>query len=408
MAEIFAGISGVFMFFSSVSVRVMRKRLFLALSLKSAFLSAAVLSGPEEYIWLLAVFAGIVFVFFSMIVYTGGNKKSGNAAKGAAAVFMLCLIFSFWGCGNEEKKVLKMPEVKSSLNLKFTPSVLLAAPGKKLYVGSERKNRVYRYNMKNGKIEDIIATGKYPYDMMLDKEVLYTANSRGANVTVYDTKSGETNNIRTRGSYPSAVALSGNKKKLYAANRGSGNVSVIDLEKKKSVKRVSTGKWPSGLYIDDEEMYLYVACKYTNTVEIIDTATDELILTKIDAGISPILILEADKNDILIISEWKYSYNQKGSVIVMDKRDFFIKKTIMTEGGASDALVSKSKKYIYLAMPLEDMIVFMDYESGKEMHRIVFEDLMPKWLALSADGKFLYATTQKDDKIHTIALNGLI
>ena len=378
------------------------------LGFKTAVLSAAIIFREDYYVWTAAVFVGAAFVFFVMTVYSGKTEKSGRIIRAITAVFMIIAAASFTGCGEGSEEPLKKPEIKESVKLKFVPSVLLAVSGNKLYVGSERQTRVFLYNMKTQKIEDTIVTGMYPYDMILDDGKLYIANNRGANVTIYDIKEQQTVDIRTRGTYPAAVALSGDKKKLYAANMGSSNVSVIDLEKKESVRRVGTGKWPSGLYMDEEGVYLYVACKYTNTIEIIDTRTDELILTKIDAGISPADLMPINKTDILVISEWEYSYNQKSSIVVMDKRDFSIKRTIMTEGGAPAGIVSKSRKYIYLAIPLKDMVVFMDYESGKEVHRIVFEDRMPRWMSLSPDGKSLYVTTQKDRMIHRIALNGMI
>jgi len=131
-----------------------------------------------------------------------------------------------------------------------------------------------------------------------------------------------------------------------------------------------------------------------------------MLFTKIDAGVSPVQLVPLGSGRIAIINEWEYSFNQKSSILLFDTGDYSIKSAIGTEGGIEHAVLSKSRKFMYVSVPLKDKVIFIDMEKGRVDHSIYLRNAVPKWLALSRDGSELYVSAPNAGRIYTIELNG--
>jgi YVTN family beta-propeller protein len=372
---------------------------------KSLFL-IAVLSSGNTRLFAVAMFAGLLVML--LFAASSDNEKTVSKKEyGVIIGFTLFALVFFQGCNFNNTAI--MPSVRGELNFDFVPSEIATDSNDELYVGTERDKFVYLYGTYDKKQRAVYQAGLYPYDMIKDGSKLYIAGKMGGIVTVYDLPTGKRADIDTLGKYPSAIALDKQKNILYAANMGSASVSVIDLNLNKTVKLISTGKWPAGLYLPADGRLLYTACKYTNTVEIIDTEKQQVVFTLAQVGTSPSALVPLGKRDVAVINEWEYAFNHKGSLTVFDRLEYRVKANYLIPGGASSGVLSKSRRYLYMAVPLKDMVVFMDIKKGEVVDEVKFDrDSMPNFMALSGDGRTLYVTCQKQKKVEMISVNGLI
>jgi YVTN family beta-propeller protein len=246
------------------------------------------------------------------------------------------------------------------------------------------------------------------YDILIDGKFLYTANKASDDITVYDMETKQKKDIKSGGAGPVALSIYPEKKKLYAANITSSNVSVIDLNALTVEAKIETGKWPSYLYLAPDKKYLYVTCQYTNTIELIDTEKERNVLVTIPVGTSPVSIIPIGGKNLAIVHEWEYAFNNQSNIVIINRANYSVVKSILIDGGVYSGEMSKSKRYMFLTVPAKDKIIFMDIKNGEKVFEIQFKDDFPKWLALSPNGKTLYISAQHAQKIIIVKTNGLI
>ncbi len=321
------------------------------------------------------------------------------------AIVLLAVLSS--GC---KSAAAQLPQVTGELKLGFVPSKIMSPVKDELYIASERGKFISVYFMNLNTKKTTISTGYMPVDMLINNNTLYTANKSSNTVTIHNLETGKGVNIDSGGAYPCSLAVNLQKNRLYAANLGSNNVSVIDLGAPtiNVVKTIPVGKWPSDLYLSPDNRYLYVCCKYTNTIQVIDAEKEQPIFTKVDTGISPSKMVPLNSHDIAIINEWEYAFNHQSTIIVFDRINYSLEYDIMVEGGIFDAALSRSKRFMYITVPLKDKVVFVDLKKRRTVYELEFRDDTPRWLALSPDKKTLYVACQHTQKIFTVSLNGML
>lgn len=348
--------------------------------------------------------AGIAVV--SIIVPDKTEIKPKTRFICLVAALVLLVVFAS-GCTNNPSR---MPAVTGEFSLGFIPSKIISPVKDELYVASERGKFIAVYNTVTKTRKTTISTGYMPVDILICNGKLYSANKSSNTITIHNMETAKEQNIDSGGAYPCALAINQQKNKLYTANLGSNNVAVIDLNAATITvtKKIPVGKWPSDLYLSPDNRYLYVCCKYTNTIQVIDVEKEQPVFTKVDTGISPSKMVPLNRRDIAIINEWEYAFNHQSTIIVFDRVNYNLEYDIMVEGGIFDAVLSKSKRYMYLSVPLTDKVVFVDLKKRETVFELVFKDDTPRWLALSADKKTLYVASQHTGKIFTISLNGLL
>ena len=319
---------------------------------------------------------------------------------------MIFLALLSGGCGKNNSS---MPAITGEYKLDFVPSKVAMPGNDELFVGSERGKAVYIYDTENFKKKSSIAAGYMPVDMVFYMDKLYTANKASNTVTIHDMLNGKSVQAASGGESPSALALDGSKGRLYVANTGSSNVTVINLKDGgyPVMKTIAVGKWPADLYLSPDNRYLYVCCKYTNTVQIIDAEKEEPVFTRIDTGISPSEFVPISGRDIAIINEWEYVYNHQSSIIMFDRIHYNMEYDIMVDGGIFDAALSRSKRYLYVSVPLKEKVIFVDIKKRETVFELKLKDYLPKWVCVSKDGRSLYVACQQSREILKIAVNGL-
>jgi DNA-binding beta-propeller fold protein YncE len=342
--------------------------------------------------------------FINAYAFKRGSAVKPQRRHYAAVLAAVLLLLFLSGCSG--KKV--MPAVYSELQLKFVPARMAVTEKGEVYIGAERESNVYLYDIKNGKKLKVVQAGYAPGEILLKNNKVYIANEKNASVTVYDTVSDTAVSMDSGGDYPGALALNAEKNLLYVANTGSSNVAILDLNTRAIKKRIITGKWPSDLYLSPDNKYLYVSCKYTNVVQLIDAEREQFLFTKIETGVSPVQLIPLDKRFIAIINEWEYVFNQQSAVLIFDTKDYNIETSIRVDGGVFHGVLSKSKHYMYISVPLKDRVIFVDMKKKQVIHTMDFKDAAPRWLALSKDGTELYVGAPNLKKVIIIKVNSLL
>ena len=357
---------------------------------------------------LISVTGIIIAVIAAAAIRASDRALGGSRSNFIYLIAALALLAVFAsGCKSGESQ---LPAVTDELKLSFVPAKIISPADDELYVASERGKSITVYYMDTKLKKTTIASGYMPVDMLISSGKLYAANKSSNTITIHDLETGKGSNINSGGAYPCALAINQQKNKLYVANLGSNTVTVIDLaaQTKTVTRKIPVGKWPSDLYLSPDNRYLYVCCKYTNTIQVIDAEKEQPVFTKVDTGISPSKMVPLTKREIAIINEWEYAFNHQSTILVFDRINYTLKYDIMVEGGIFDALLSKSKKYMYLTVPLKDKVVFVDLKKRQTVFELVFKDDTPRWLALSQDKKTLYVASQNSKKIFTVSLNGMM
>jgi DNA-binding beta-propeller fold protein YncE len=345
-----------------------------------------------------------ILAFINTVIHKPVDSVNPGKRFYAAMLAALLLVLLFGGCAGQKAA----PIVSSELDLKFVPGRLAVADKGEIYISAERERNVYLYGIKSGKKIRTIPAGYAPGEILVKNKKVYIANEKNASITVYDPVSDTAESMDCGGEYPGALALNAEKNLLYVANTGSSNVAIVDLKARSVRKKIVTGRWPSDLYLSPDNKYLYVSCKYTNTVQLIDAEKEQFLFTKIETGVSPVQLIPLDKRFIAIINEWEYVFNQQSAVLIFDTKDYNIETSIRVDGGIFHGVLSKSKNYMYISVPLKDKVIFVDMKKKQVVHSMEFKDAAPRWMALSKDGGELYVAAPNLKKILVISVKDLL
>ncbi len=357
----------------------------------------------EENLYVIYLFFILCFLY---ILFSVPQKTTGPRYK-EYILFLLTIIFIFLfsGCG---KKDIKMPEVEINYKLNFIPSDICVINNEKILAGAERENKIAIIDLNTGRMNKTINSGLNPVKIIVKNNYVYSANKSSSNITIYNLANGETTSMSSGGQYPSALALNSEKKLLYVANAGSSNIAVIDIKNKEIKSKINTEKWPADILITRDYKYLYVPCKYTNVIQLIDAEKERCLFTKIETGVSPTQLIELNKRYIAIINEWEYSFNQQSTINVFDIKDYDLKYNIRVDGGIFRGVLSKSKKFLYVTVPLKDKIIFVDVDKKRKVFEITRKDSTPKYIAISPDGNYVFVSCQTSKEIIKIRVNELL
>lgn len=352
----------------------------------------------------------IVFLFFAVclfyvLIFISKNIKVKNYKEYILFLLILIFVFIFSGCN---KRQVEMPVVEKIIKLNFMPSDVSGLNNNEILVGAERENKIAVVDINTGSIKKNINSGMNAVDILIKDNFIYSANKTSSNITIHNLLKDETVNMQSGGQYPSAIALNNEKKLLYVANTGSSNISIIDIQNKQIKGKIPTEKWPSDILITKDNKYLYVPCKYTNVIQLIDVEKEKCLFTKIEAGISPTQLIELNKRYIAIINEWEYSFNQQSTVNIFDIKEYDLKYNIRVDGGIFRAALSKSKKYLYITVPLKDKIIFIDISKKEKVFEINQKDKGPKFISVSSNGEYIFVSCQTSKEIVIIKVNDLL
>ena len=351
------------------------------------------------------IYAAMVILILFIFLILSKNIKIYTEFKREYFLFLAALfilLFFGQGCINGNK----YPSYHNEIKLNFEPGKIFVLNKDIILIAAENSNRVFEYDLKNNKIIKTIKTGYSPLDIKYFNKKIFISNYLGNSITIYNPEDDTSQNIQSGGLNPCDIEINKEKRLIYVANMSSNNVTVIDLNGNKIKTKISTGKWPSDLYLSQDNRYLYVTCKYTNTIEIIDAENEKHIFSKVQTGISPTKIIPLNNKELAVLNEWEYVFNLKSTIIIFDMYNYKVNDSIKVDGGIFDGTLSKSKKYIYISVPTKDKILFVNVKSKQKVHELNLEDDIPRYLAISEDGKQLFISAQNSKKLIIIDLKG--
>jgi YVTN family beta-propeller protein len=151
------------------------------------------------------------------------------------------------------------------------------------YAANSGSNNITVFDKKEGQVVGVIATGRGPRGIALDRR------SRRAYITLADDDTIEVvdadawdvvSRLRLQtGDHPQEPALSRDGSTLFTANSGSDSVSVVDTASLLEVNRIPVGQAPRSILMDREGKRAYVFNAHSNTISVIDVVSRALAAT---------------------------------------------------------------------------------------------------------------------------------
>jgi YVTN family beta-propeller protein len=231
--------------------------------------------------------------------------------------------------------------------------------------------------------------------MSTDGSKAYVANALSGTVSVIDTK---TNTVSATlpvliGGRLNGVAVPPDEDRLYVAEVSSGQVYVLSLPGGTHVERIKVRDFPQGMGLSPDGKRLYVVNTASDNVSVIDTASNELLIN-IPVGARPHSIAIArDGTRAYVTSSLSHSV----SVIDLAENKSVATINLQALTRLLGLALTADAKRTYLADNVSNSIVEIDNEKEAESRLLRAADLggdvefSPTGLALSADGRWLYA-----------------
>ena len=173
-------------------------------------------------------------------------------------------------------------------DISFTPDFSLATAEGILvnltgYASSSASNLIYVFNTKTMEVVNVIATGRGPKGIVLDKNRTrgYVAVSGDDRVEIYDVFTGKyidriKLNFRDN---PLELALTPDGRTLVSVNHSSNTVSIIDPISKIELRRVRVGEKPTSAVVDPSGLRAYITNSRSNSVSVVDLSQRTLTAT---------------------------------------------------------------------------------------------------------------------------------
>ncbi len=222
------------------------------------------------------------------------------------------------------------------------------------YVSNSSSHNITVFNKRSGEVQDVIATGREPQGIALDRRLsrAYVALSGDDAVEVIDLAQGEPFfRIRLlRGDSSRALSLTTDGKTLLAVNNGSNSVSIIDTTSLAEVNRIRVGSGPNSLVVDRSGKRGYVFNTYSNTISVIDVQNQSIVAT-LSSDAAPIdgdISARGDK--LYVIHQWS------PYLLVIDLQTLAVRDRIFIGSGAECIKVNPSTDLFYVGKRLEGVV----------------------------------------------------
>jgi YVTN family beta-propeller protein len=171
---------------------------------------------------------------------------------------------------------------------RFSPAFSIFVPdrppvGLLGYAANSGSNNITVFDKKEGQVVGVIATGRGPRGIALDRRSRkgYVTLAEDDTIEVIDAEAWEViSHLRLQaGDHPREPALSGDGSILFTANSGSDTVSVVDTASLIEVNRIPVGQGPNSVLMGREGKRAYVFNALSNTISVIDVAFRSLAAT---------------------------------------------------------------------------------------------------------------------------------
>lgn len=151
------------------------------------------------------------------------------------------------------------------------------------FAANSGSNNITVFDKKAGQVVGVIATGRGPRGIALDRRSrkAYVTIAEDDTIEVVDADAWDVvSRLRLQtGDHPQEPALSRDGSTLFTANSGSDTVSVVDTVSLIEVNRVPVGQGPHSVLMDREGKRAYVFNALSSTISVIDVVSRALAAT---------------------------------------------------------------------------------------------------------------------------------
>ncbi len=155
------------------------------------------------------------------------------------------------------KKLIKNNNVKSfTLDSLFIGPYEMVSNGRGLiYCTNAYDNSVFKIDIENKKIIDVISVGSFPTCIRYFKHHLYITNSDSNSISIIDEESFSLVENIPVGEKPTDIEIDENEMKIYVANSNGYSINIIDLMGKEN-RIIKLKDNPVKTIIEDGTMYI--------------------------------------------------------------------------------------------------------------------------------------------------------
>jgi YVTN family beta-propeller protein len=334
-------------------------------------------------------------------------------------------------------------------------NLAVSKDGSRLYVVAQEDNSILVVDSKTSKVLNKIPVGKLPHSVVLSKDGqhAYVSNEWSDNVSVIDLNTLSVADTLNTGNGPAGLSLSSNDKFLYVVDSYSSNVSVLDLASGKEIRRFDTGNNPTGTELSPDGKTLYVTSRraiitpygepLNSEITIVDESTQRVTgrrniesaymmenVAFTPSGDLALLTMIRPKNLVPSIQVEQGFMMTYGIVVIEQKENGRVIQLLTDEPNQYycdpfDIVITPDGKKAFLSSSGVNTISVIDIDSLRSLIANSSEEMLklysnnrgisskyvikriktgavPKGLALSPDGKFLYVAEQLEDRIGVI------
>ncbi len=236
--------------------------------------------------------------------------------------------------------------------------------------------------------------------------VLYVAMRRSRILSVIDTGPGqEVARIPTGGEVPLSVALTPDERYLFVANTGGevgdNRVSVVETATHRLAATIRVGRAPLDMAISPDGRWVYVTNSRSQSISVIDVGGLREVrkFAVVTAREGPYGIV------VSLDGRWLYVTDIEGDrVLILNAKTGVAQKRIDVVASPRSVVVSPGGDRLYVA-GFEGGISVVDLEAGEVVGTINTPSAGIFRLALSPDGKRLYATDRLNANLLVVDLD---
>lgn len=268
-----------------------------------------------------------------------------------------------------EKETIFLPELLEKDNLKIYlesfyigPYDLCPGNSKEIvYTANTYSNTVFKVDIKNKKIIDIVTVGSCPTCIKSYDGFIYVSNTDSNSISILDEEKFNVAENIPVGEKPWDIQIEQKLQKVFVVNSNDYSIDVIDLKKEKEEK-IILDKNPIRLCLENGLIYIltYVNNGVLNTsnISILRLDTFELVKSIDLKGIFNNMIKINEKDIILLTSL------DDGHLYILDvKKNKIIKKLHI--GGMPNKIVNDGDNILFITNVSKNILSIFNLKSNK-------------------------------------------
>lgn len=283
-----------------------------------------------------------------------------------------------------------------------------AVPANRVYVSSEKDNKIYVFDSQGQRVSAIEVCQR-PRHMMFnaDHSQIYVCCGDGNALGLVDTVSGKMTGTLPLDDSPEIFGLSPDGKVVYATIEDDSIMGAYDLQSKKKLFEVKVGGEPEGILVMPDGKHAYVTSEAANVVHYIDLTTRKIV-KNIRVGTRPRrFVLTPDGKELWVSNELS------ANVSIVSTDDQKVKHTIKFKiKGIRDnditpvgMTLGADGKSVWVGLGKANHVAELDVAT-REVRKTVLVGKRAWGLAPHPDGKTLYVTNGMSDDMTLVDVVG--